>query len=369
MNRRNWLSSAAILGASSFIPHSVLAQPQIDENTIEEQSAIYLRANENPYGPSRKALVAMQEQLAKGNRYPGHLRRDFVKGIAQKYDVTSDHVVLGAGSTEILQLIANWCLYQKLPVISGAITFTVLPKFVQKFGGEAYLAEMTSGKGFDLDAIGDMARKNPGLIYLVNPNNPTGTKLDKSDIEAFCSLHSKDSYIVIDEAYIEYLDEKESCVNLIANNPKIIIVRTFSKIYGLAGMRVGYCLAHPDTAELIRMHQSWAGVNLNNVGLAAAMASLEDVEFAERTKASNEQVRAYVQEELRKMGLLTIDSCTNFVFYRCGRTDIDISRHFTSNNVWVRTMKVETEEWMRVSIGTQKEMERFIEIAKQLWSK
>jgi len=369
MNRRKWLASTAILGASNLLFRDATPYASImDHWNTEPSKKIYLGANENPYGPSEKAKEAMKHFIEEGHRYPVALGKALREKISEKYGLKEDYVVIGAGSSEILSLLANWCLFEKLPVIAGDISFPILPAFVKKYGGEVISVPMTSKKGYDLEALFDESRKKRGLIYLVNPNNPTGTKLTKSEIVAFSHRVTDRCYLAIDEAYIEYLGEEESCMDLIAENPKGIIIKTFSKMYGLAGMRIGYGVAHPTLAALIRKQQAWPSMNISVLGLAAASASMEDTAFVQKCKKANEKVKVFTQKELRKLDLLSIDSFANFIYYRCNPTSIDIPQHFEKHNIMVGVGEVNNEQWMRLTLGTMEEMETFISVAKSIWT-
>ena len=366
MNRRKWISNSLLFGASAISnPYDVFAHTA---STAEKPgSPIKLSSNENPYGPSKKALLAIEENLLKGNRYPNEARVQLTDTIATKFNLSRKSVLLGAGSSDILQLLACWCIREKHTVTTSKLTFDILPKYIKRFGGHLYQTELTPEKGLDLNAIEAISNKNPGVVYLVNPNNPTGSKVAYNDLLDFCERISQHSYVVVDEAYIEYVVNDESVAHLIQNNPKIIVVRTFSKIYGLAGLRIGYALAHAETADTLRNYQVWAGSNLNNLGIAAATASLADTTFVTESRSKNLENRAHTLNALRKLGRFCVEPHANFIWFRCNPFEGNLGKIYARNNIIVGAGEVDGGTWMRVTIGKKETMQRFVEVAKSIW--
>ena len=368
MNRREWLSSTAVLGASSLVYPIETFQPFQVSVDRKRNSKVNLGANENPYGPSENARKVIQENIIGGNRYPNELRKQLIDELALKFGVSNQSVLLGAGSSDLLQVLACWCIREKLHLTTSELTFDLLPTYVKRFGGQMVKTKLTTNMGLDLKSIETSSIKNPGLVYLVNPNNPTGSKLDYGDLLAFCKRVSKHSYIIVDEAYIEYVPNNESVISLINDNPKIIVVRTFSKIYGLAGLRVGYALANPKIASTLRSYQVWSGASLNNLGIAAAIASLSDINFVQESRLKNLESRRYTLEELRKLNRFCVEPYGNFIWFKCDPFEVDINRMYAENNIEVRAGKINGETWMRVTIGRKETMQRFIKVAKSIWT-
>ncbi len=343
----------------------------VAKSTLENNFSTALNnlgANENPYGPSEKARIAISNDMGASNRYPSKLRAEFQHKIARKFRTNPLSVVLGAGSSELLQLLACWCVRENHVVTTAELTFDILPDYIKRFGGEVLKTPMTDKKGLDLTKIELVAKRNPGVVYLVNPNNPTGSKLPYNDLKEFCKRVSEHSYVIIDEAYIEYVGGDESMAPLIRINPKVIVVRTFSKIYGLAGLRVGYLLATPETAAMLRSYQIWKGAALNNLGIVAASESLDAIDFVERSRLKNQEVRKYTLNELRKIGKHCITPHANFIWFRCDPVVLNIAAVYAKNDIKVGTTTVDGETWMRVTMGTRETMQHFVRIAKAIWT-
>ncbi len=368
MDRRNWISSTALLGSTLlFQPAKALSHSITDLD--QDQDSIKLSSNENPFGPSKKAMEAIEEYIVQGNRYPNELRQQLINQLALRFGVDNQSILLGAGSSDLLQLLSFWCIHEKKTVITSKVTFDVLPKCVERFGGEVIATDLTNDKGFDLDAIEESSNKKTGVVYLVNPNNPTGSKLSYNDLLAFCDRVSRHSYIIVDEAYIEYIADNESVIQLVESNSRIIVLRTFSKIYGLAGMRVGYLIAAAGFIQTLRKYQVWSGSNLNTLGLAAAKASLEDDTFLATVRNLNSESRDFTLGELRGLGLYCAEPYGNFIWFNCGEIGVlPLRNTYAQNNLIVGASEVAGSTWMRVTIGKKETMQRFIEVAKSIWT-
>jgi histidinol-phosphate aminotransferase len=206
------------------------------------------------------------------------------------------------------------------------------------------------------------------MVYVCNPNNPTGTLLKPSVVKEFCQEASKRAYVMVDEAYIDFLNppDNESVASLVASNPKIIVSRTFSKIYAMAGLRTGYALAHPDTIKALEPLRHGGNLAISSTSTAAALASIRDREFAQMSKDKNAAARAYVQDELGKMNLRYIPSHANFVYFSLANYASDFVKDMQARNIYVRQWDDYGAKWGRVSIGTLGEMQQFVPALKQL---
>ncbi|AWX45830.1 Histidinol-phosphate transaminase [Flagellimonas maritima] len=367
MNRRNWISSSLILGSTAILaPTDVIGAEQYGTN--KPTGVIKLNSNENPHGPSKKAREAIEKGIINGNRYPNEIRERLIYSISNKFDLSAESVILGAGSSDILQLLACWCVSEKHNITTSKLTFDILPNYIKRFGGKVLETEPTHEKGFDLNAIETISEKNPGVVYLVNPNNPTGSKVDYTELSSFCERVSKHSYIIVDEAYIEYLIRDESMVPLIKKNPKIIVVRTFSKIYGLAGLRVGYALTDARIAGVLRAYQIWTASNLNSLGIAAAIASLNDPTFVKTSRSRNTENLHYTLNELQKLKLYCVEPHANFIWFRGKPIEGDLNKIYAKYSIIVGVKEIDDATWIRVTIGKKEAMLRFIEVTKLIWN-
>ncbi len=367
MNRRNWITSSLLVSSTAILNPIGIFGAEWPE-AQEAAGMVKLSSNENPYGPSLKAREAIKEHIANGNRYPNKARKQLIDLISRKFEVDTTSVMLGAGSSDLLQVLSNWCIREKLTVTTSKLTFDILPKYVKRFSGKVFETDLTEGKGFDLEAIEAIASKNPGVIYLVNPNNPTGSKINFLALIDFCKRMTKHSFVIVDEAYIEYLPKNDSVAHLISSNPKLIVVRTFSKIYGLAGLRIGYLLAKAQLVEKLKSYQVWPGSNLNSLGIAAATASLNDPTFVSESKSKNIENLQYTLKELRRLGRYCVEPHANFIWFKCDPFEGDLADIYAQNNIIIGAGEIDGGTWMRVTIGKKETMQRFIEVAKSIWT-
>ncbi|WP_370086440.1 histidinol-phosphate transaminase [Ekhidna sp.] len=355
ISRRKWMGQMTLLIASPAIASNLLHST----TSSVKPDLIKLSGNENPYGPSPKALVAIREMATMGNRYPFGEAELLHNQLASQMSVSSDQLLLGSGSSQLLQLLAHWIVLMKYPVTYASPTFDILPSQVRQLGGQVNEIKMNDDFQYDLNQIGEKAKGNPGIIYLVNPNNPTGIKTSAQELKNFCKQESKHSYIIVDEAYIEYIGLEESLVDMIHNNEKIIIVRTFSKIYGLAGLRIGYLMAHANTINKLKPLRIWNNDSLSIAGIAAAKASLEDDVFVRESLNKNQTIRATTIESLRYLGIHPYKSHTNFIFFKIPGNK-DLGSLLKKHNMLVGQKKVNDRNYARVTIGTKEEMNIFI---------
>ncbi len=364
-SRRKWLGSATLASSALLFNLGAICA---NEAIVSGPTALRLNANENPYGPSPKVLVALQKSLSGSNRYPFQQAEALVEQLARYHNLPSSHFMLGAGSTQLLKLLAQWALMNQYHVSYAAPTFDILPKYVARFGGHTTKTQLTTGKVHDLNALEEASRKHPGIVYVVNPNNPTGTSVNRNDLIRFCKQVSSHSYVVLDEAYIEYLGDENSLKDLIRDNPRIIIVRTFSKIYGLAGLRVGYLMAHPDTISTLSALEIWPNSGLGLPGIMAASASLSDSQFVASSRRQNQACLDYTREQLEALDIASIPSATNFLYFDSSGHTGDFNTEMSAHSVLVRELEDSGKTWVRVSMGTMEDMQRFISIIKKVWS-
>lgn len=364
-NRRQWLGSATLAGSALLFNLGAICA---NEAMVSSTSPLRLNANENPYGPSPKALIALQKSLSGSNRYPFQEAEGLVSQLARHHNLPTTHFMLGAGSTQLLKLLAQWAIMNQYHVSYASPTFDILPKYVAKFGGGTTKTRLTSGKVHDLNALAEASTKNPGIVYVVNPNNPTGTTVNRNELLRFCKQVSSHSYVVLDEAYVEYLGDQNSLKELTRDNPRVIIVRTFSKIYGLAGLRVGYLMAHPDTIRSLSTLEIWPNSGLSLPGIVAARASLSDDMFVSSSRQQNQASLDYTRQQLQTLNIPSIPSATNFLYFDSSGHIGDFNSEMSAHSVLVRELKDSGKTWVRVSMGTMEDMQNFISIIKKIWS-
>ncbi len=360
-NRRLWLKqiglSVAGIGLANLNTFASAQQDLFEINN--DDLPIKLSSNENPYGPSGLARTAMVENILISNRYNWQLTAELVETIAKKNKVTADNILMGAGSTEILDLVARFAALKKGSFIIADPSYGYWTDTAQKLGLKKITVPLTLDKKINLDAMLKAIRPDTKLIYVCNPNNPTGTICDRNKLINFISEATKKAMVLVDEAYIDFTDQ-QSLSTLTIKNKNLIVAKTFSKIYGLAGARIGYGIANTKTIEQISELQSWVNGSISVASTAAALASLKDEKFVADTYSSNEKVRRYTIEELEKLQLVCIPSNSNFIYFSLTNYKKDFFKELKNNNIIGTKIYEEQGKWTRITVGTIQEMQKFI---------
>jgi histidinol-phosphate aminotransferase len=320
---------------------------------------VRLSANENPYGPSTKALEAITESFGLACRYPDEHNNILIEKLAKLNNVDRDQILLGDGSGEILKLCAEtFTGPQNGKLVAADPTFEAILNNATANGAEVVKVPLTSSFAHDLPKMGAAAKG--GLIYVCNPNNPTASITPKNEIRDFIAKTPGDTAILVDEAYFHYADspDHESVIPLVKDHPNLIVSRTFSKIYGMAGLRCGYCVAQKETVDRMRRNQMWDSVNC--MALAAATASLDDPDHVPTGQRLNREAKAFVTSELDKMGYKQIPSQANFIMFDCKRPVVPLIQAMKQRNVHVGRLFPTLPNHMRLTIGKKSEMETFL---------
>ena len=368
-SRRQWLqqSSLALLGLGiSF--RSMGNEEGIKRIAGIENGLINLGSNENPYGISAKAKQAILDMMGETNRYPFNVAslQSAKKTLGEYYKVSEDQVLITAGSGEGLAMIARH--FNKGNIVTADITFGVLANTAKKIGTKVIEVPLTKEKVHDLPAMMKAINNETQLVYICNPANPTATILNADDLKRFCEEASKKTIVLIDEAYNEFLDnaDSQSMIGLIEKNPNILVIKTFSKIHAMAGLRVGFVIGHSSVIKKLQpdyFQSSQLAVSV--LSLNAAMASLNDEAHKLVSKQKNEAARKYTMDEMKKMGIDYIPSYTNFIFYPVKKYSGDYAGDmFSKHKIILRANKYTDGQWGRVSIGTLEEMKTFCSTLK-----
>jgi histidinol-phosphate aminotransferase len=324
---------------------------------------IKLASNENPLGPSRLALAAMRKVLAQVNLYPDGNAFYLKQKLAAKLGVTPAHLILGNGSNEVIEFLGHVLISPGAEVVVSQYCFAVYPIVTALFGGKLVVVP-AKNYGHDLDAMLAAITPNTRLVIVANPNNPTGTAASREDLARFVAAVPENVVLALDEAYIEFLDEAPDLLPPIREGRKanLLLMRTFSKIYGLAGLRLGYGIGHPDLiAELEKVRQPF---NINLVAQAGALAALDDIGHAQKTRRLNSRGLKFYARAFCKLGLEFVPSWANFVLVRVGDGQ-RVFNELQKQGVIVRPMGgYQLPEWVRISIGTPKENKRCLEALK-----
>jgi histidinol-phosphate aminotransferase len=324
---------------------------------IPADSIVKLASNENPLGMSPKAKLAVEAALAGVERYPDQF--ELIAKLAARCGVAQNQVVLGNGSNDVLDLIARVFLASGRSAVFAQHAFAVYPLASLSTGAEL-ICVPAKDFGHDLDAMRAAIRPDTRIVWIANPNNPTGNFLPYPAVRAFLESVPKDVVVVLDEAYNEYIppEARVDTAAWVAEFPNLVVCRTFSKIYGLAGLRIGYGIASPAVADLMnRVRQPF---NVNNLALAGALAALDDDEFLQSSYQLNRRGMAQIVAALEKLGLAYIPSYGNFVTFKAG-DGAALNQKLLQQGVIVRPIGgYGMPEWLRVTIGTEAENARFI---------
>ncbi|MDM8565960.1 histidinol-phosphate transaminase [Candidatus Halobeggiatoa sp. HSG11] len=332
-------------------------------------NVIKLASNENPLGPSPLVLEAIQANLAELSRYPDGNGFELKQAIANKYDVEMDTITLGNGSNDILELIARAFVTSQQSVIFSAHAFAVYPLVTQAIGAKMIITPAITW-GHDLTAMREAICDDTRLIFIANPNNPTGTWLDKDNLQNFLESVPNNVIVVVDEAYYEYACKNPNYPNSLEwlkTYPNLIVTRTFSKAYGLAGLRVGYSISHPQVTNLLnRVRQPF---NVNNLALVAGTVALSDSEYLDKSIELNRIGMRQLENAFNDMNLSYIPSLGNFLAVEVGN-GAKINEALLTKGVITRPIDVGygMPHHLRISVGTEAENTICINALKQVLS-
>ncbi|MFI3158345.1 MAG: histidinol-phosphate transaminase [Methylococcaceae bacterium] len=395
MNNNDNIYSLAVSGVQKLIPYTPGKPIEELERELGLSQIIKLASNENPLGPGKKALAAIQATLKDLALYPDGNGFNLKRALADKYAVDMSQITLGNGSNEILELVARAFLTPGLEVVFSQHAFAVYPLVTQAAGATPVVAPALN-YGHDLDAMLQRVTDKTRLVFIANPNNPTGTLLTHADLDAFIGALPDTCICVLDEAYCEFVGDgligslpistlltsreggnAENCreqsrppalaagsadnsIAWLRKYPNLLVTRTFSKAYGLAGLRIGYGLSSPQLADILnRVRQPF---NNNMLALAAAEAALTDIEHLQNTIAVNAQGMQFVTEGFNELGLEWIPSAGNFVLVDLKQPAIPIYEALLRKGVIVRPVGVyELPNHLRITIGTQAENQLFLQ--------
>ena len=326
---------------------------------------VRLSSNENPYGPSPDALKAMTEAFSLAWRYPDEYADLLTDDLARLNSVPAEQILLGDGSGEILKLCAVAFTGRDKKVVVANPTFESIARHASVANAEVVKIDLTTDFRHDLDKM-LTATGNAGLVYICNPNNPTASITPKNEISEFLAKLSPSTIVLIDEAYHHYVESKdyESAIPLVKQYPNLIVARTFSKIYGMAGLRCGYCVTQRSNIGLLKTHQTWDSVNI--MALVAALASVKDADHVPRGRKLNSEVKKSVCAELDTLGYHYIPSHANFMMIDLRREVRPVIDALRNRGVEVGRLFPALPTFMRVTIGTSPEMKLFLSALKEV---
>jgi histidinol-phosphate aminotransferase len=335
------------------------------EMGLNEAEIVKLASNENPLGMSPKAQMAVEDAIYEIARYPDGNSFALRSAVSEKFNVAPEQIVFGNGSNDILELAARAFLQVGDEVIFSQHAFAVYPLVTQAVGATGVVVP-AADYAHDLSGFLKAITPKTRLIFVANPNNPTGTLIAKAELYSFLQQVPSTVLVVLDEAYDEYLPEEDKSIAIswLAEFDNLVISRTFSKAYGLAGLRVGYGLMHAAVADILnRVRQPF---NVNAIAQAAAIASLADEDFVARSYAANRAGMLQITQGLNDLGLTFIPSKANFVTFKVSNASL-VNQQLLKSGVIVRPVaNYEMPDYLRVSIGLFSENARFLEVLAQI---
>jgi len=353
------LAPPNVRGIAPYVPGKPISETA-RELGIPEATILKMASNESPIGPNPRALAAIREALNDLHYYPDGSGFELKNVLSRMLGLAPGNFVLGNGSNDVLELVARAFLTAKDSAVHSQHAFVVYPLAIQAIGARA-IEVKARDYGTDLAAMERAIAPDTKIVFIANPNNPTGTFLPWKDVESFLGRVPQRVLVVIDEAYGEYLPEamRSPTARWLASYPNLVVARTLSKAYGLAGLRVGYAFAHPDVAELMnRVRQPF---NVNHLAMVAATAALEDTQFIERARKVNADGLAQLQQGFERLGLQYIPSVGNFVTVRVGEA-ARVYEKLLRDGVIVRPIAgYGMPEHLRVTVGLAEHNQRFLD--------
>ena len=356
------LANEHILGIDPYEPGKPIEEL---ERELEIPNAIKLASNENPLPPSDRVQRAVAAALASLNRYPDGSCFYLRQALAKRHGLTSEHIVLGNGSNELIELIVRACLRPGEEAVVPHPSFVVYPMIVQAAGGIRVVVTLKDHR-LDLEAMARAITPLTKLVFIANPNNPTGTIVTAAEVEEFMSRVPDHTIVVFDEAYVEFAQGPDfpDSLSYVRQGRKVFVLRTFSKAASLAGLRVGYGVAEPDA--ILMLHRIRQPFNVNSLAQAAALAALEDEAHILECLRMNEAGRHYLYDEFASLGLKYEPSRANFIFGDVGQSANDVYQRLLREGVIVRPMtSFGMETALRISVGTPEENRRLVKALKK----
>ena len=363
IKRRDWLKTAFLGSAAlTLSPLEFLANETPNFNELKNSNeTIRLCFNENPFGTSPKALEAMQKSLSLSSRYDFKLADVLCEKIAGNNNVKKENILVSAGSSFLLELITKYVSLDKGHIIIPDPSFTIFAPIAEFLGMSKSVIELNDKKKIDLEKMKNSIQKDTKLIYICNPNNPTGDLLSRLEIENFIKSIPDNIIVLVDEAYIEFTTQK-SLSDLVDVYKNLIVTRTFSKLYGFAGARLGYAIGHPKMIENLKKLQSWSGAEISVVTMAGAIAALDDQVFITKVLDNNQKVKDFTISEFNIRGIKTIPSSANFVYFSLENYKGDYFKKLKEAKILGGKTYEEKGKWTRISLGTIEEMRKYFDV-------
>lgn len=379
INRRQWLKSGALLSGAFALGNPFEFTQPANAATVKVMPAdpspwdftnmqARLTSNENPFGPSPKAQQVMMDAIKDSWMYAKLGKDELRKMIADMWDVSEDYVMLGAGSTEILMAAAQYYGEKGKKILAGDLTYmSLIRRACYDYGAELVTAPLSRDLDYDFNRMIDHVQDDINLVYICNPNNPTGRITDAAELKAFCSEASKKKPVFIDEAYIDYQKDApaKSMISLVKEGKDVMVARTFSKVHAMAGLRIGYCIATPENIEKLKLYGT-DGNGLSRPSAYGAIETLKDDAFMDYSREMNAKSKAFLYKTLTDAGYEYIPSDTNFVLFPIRMNGDRFVMEMMKRGVGLKRVHFRDQHYCRVSIGTMENMEAFANAFSEL---
>lgn len=363
INRREWLRTTALAGGFTLLNGFTTIKPL----TLEEskkfnprilENPIRLSSNENPYGPSERVRNAVKNAFNIGCRYPYAYADELAEMLAVKHGVEKESIIITGGSTEGLKIAGITFAANGGEIIAAKPTFLAMMQYAEMWGANINWVPVDKNMGYDLEEIEKRISNKTKMVFLCNPNNPTSTLLPADALKDFCQSVSKKTIVFSDEAYYEYIEDPKypSMIELVKQGENVVVSKTFSKVYGMAGMRIGYLIAKPKLAQVIRRNV----VAMSNVfAIEGAKEALRDEDFFKFSLQKNKEAKQLIYKTLDHLELQYVKSSTNFIFFKSGRDINTLGQQMLSRGVRIGRAFPPFFDWCRISTGTLEEVQAF----------
>lgn len=368
INRRQWLQQSILASAAIMLVGAPTAQGCASERPSflqDQDNLLLLNWNENPYGPSESAVQAVNDAMKYANRYPDEQSQVLKKKLADRYDLKPQNFLLTAGSTEVLSLLGQYVGLQKGEIVAPYPTFPTALRFGEQAGASIKKVSLDEENRIDLDKVLGAISSKTKMVFICNPNNPTGTEVATADLKNFCKQVPEDVLICVDEAYMEFSKAglEGSMIDLVSQMPNLVVCRTFSKAYGLAGLRIGYAVS--DAANISALAKRHLGYELSTgwPPLAAAAATMDDRAFIEMCVEKNNEGKQIVYDAFDQWGVKYSPSSTNFIYARQERFQAEVVAYLEARDILI-TKWPDMHDHIRVSIGKPEHMRTFVAVVK-----
>lgn len=370
VSRRDWLRLSGLALASLSLQQKLSATESLAVQPfmpLPGNPMARLSSNENPYGPSDRVKKAIIDKMDVICRYPFSYQDELLQAIADWEGVTKDHIVLTAGSTEGLKIAGLTLGWKGGEIIAPDPTFNSLMVYAEQFGAKIHKIPVTPSLDHDLVGMAAKINENTKLVFVCNPNNPTGTLIPENDLRSFCKQAAEKTTVFVDEAYFDFITTPDypSMVELVKQGLNVMVSRTFSKVYGLAGLRMGYLVANPVMAsKLIANRVAFVGT----VGMVAAKEALADKAFYAFSLLKNKEAKDHIYATLDSLGLIYTPSHTNFVFFKPKKELGAFNKELEKWGVQAGRPFPPLIEWSRISTGTMEEVQQFRIAMQKIYS-